>query len=454
MMLKISFLLLVTINIFAYTKTTDTKNLYFESEHFRTVAGKSYSESSVLENFSDKLLDAAEQSWETEIENLKFKKPKNTDTKKIDIYIGNRSSFNYETQSYEIISSSYAGWATSYPSDDTPYFLINPELTNEQLKVTISHEFFHTIQYTYFDEKSLSNDKWFRNIWWLEATAVLMEDEVYDEINDYINFLSPFFDASYKNFEIYNGSHEYSMVIFAKYIREKYGIKIIKDTFSLIDKSENDGYFEILNSLLINDYNSSMPLALNEFAKWVLDSNKYFVDGRLYPTLKHYKNNDNILIEKGGIKIIDNLISGWNMVTLTNDNITNLDISNLDVIWSYKNGIWKNSINKEIKDCNSSMGYWVKTNAISSLNYTYFDTSTNNILNIDNNWSLLGTTRKIDLSSLDTQPILIWQYNDNKWFVYSNDATLFRKLEELNYPILETILPYSSYWIKKISSYQ
>ena len=70
-----------------------------------------------------------------------------------------------------------------------------------------------------------------KNIWWLEATSVLVEDEVYDDINDYINFLSPFFNASYRSFELKNGSHEYSMAIFAKFLIEYYEIELIKKKF-------------------------------------------------------------------------------------------------------------------------------------------------------------------------------------------------------------------------------
>ena len=293
-------------SLFAYDKTTDSKNVYYSSEHFRTVIGLSYINSTSLESFSDKILLAAEKSWNIEVEQFGFKHPINTDIKKIDIYIGNKSAYNYETKSYETISSSYAGWAVSYPSDNTPYFLLNPSLTDNQLKVTISHEFFHTIQFAYFDEKKIDDLKWKKNIWWLESTAVLMEDEVYDEINDYINFLEPFFKKSYLSFEIYNGSHEYAMVIFAKYLREKYGLQIFKDTFKKIETSKDDGYFEILDILLKTDYNTNMEIELGQFAIWVSNAIEHFKDGNLYPTLIKFNLKDNKVISKGGILCLNN----------------------------------------------------------------------------------------------------------------------------------------------------
>ena len=59
-------------------------------------------------------------------------------------------------------------------------------INDNQIKVTISHEFFHTIQYAYFDETKIDYNKWEKAIWWLEATSVLMEDEVYNDVNDYL----------------------------------------------------------------------------------------------------------------------------------------------------------------------------------------------------------------------------------------------------------------------------
>ena len=76
--------------------------------------------------------------------------------------------------------------------------MLNPNLEEDILKVTIAHEFFHTIQYSYFFGNILNE-----NIWWLEATATLMEDEVYDSIDDYINYMNNFFNSSHKSFELY-----------------------------------------------------------------------------------------------------------------------------------------------------------------------------------------------------------------------------------------------------------
>jgi hypothetical protein len=72
---------------------------------------------------------------------------------------------------------------------------------------------------------------WYKNIWFLEATAVLMEDEVFDDVNDYVNYLRSYLNNTNSSIEKYNSSIEYGKVIFAKYLREKYGLEFIKQIF-------------------------------------------------------------------------------------------------------------------------------------------------------------------------------------------------------------------------------
>jgi len=290
---------------FSYDKSFDAKNVYFMSEHFRTVAGVLHVNSPEIEELAGDILDIAEKTWSVEVERLGFLAPRNTDKKHIDIYIGNKGAYNSETQSIESIPSSYAGWATSYPSDNTPFFVLNPNIDLKTLEITIAHEFFHTIQYAYFDETKIDEPKWFKNIWWLEATAVLLEDEVYDDVNDYVTFLSSFYEQSYKNIEIYDGTHEYATAIYAKFFKEKYGFEIIKESLRRIESSGDKGYFEILDDILRSDYNSSMQEALKEFSLWVYNGS--FEEGYLYPTIKKYPLSSSRKVEKGGILVLENL---------------------------------------------------------------------------------------------------------------------------------------------------
>ena len=86
----------------------------------------------------------------------------------------------------------------------------------ENLKVTSAHEFFHAIQYGY--------DGWEYG-WVKEATAVWMEEFIYDEINDCYQYLSMFLENPYDPFN-YDTEHGYGSYIYFSYITEHWAPEI------------------------------------------------------------------------------------------------------------------------------------------------------------------------------------------------------------------------------------
>jgi hypothetical protein len=360
----------------------------------------------IVTNLDDDKMNATsikviEPTKTTTQESVDKEESKTVQTKAIE----NKQAYNYETNQYETIPSNYAGWATSYPSDNTPNFVMNPSISDELLKVTISHEFFHTIQYAYFDETQINDTKWTNNIWWLEATAVIMEDEVYDDIDDYINYLDDFFNKSYKNIETYDGSHEYSMAIFAKYIKEKYGLTIIKESLSKIETSGDDGFFEIIDDLLQSYYNSSIQIALNEFANWVLYKDEYFEEGSLYPNITKFDSSYKDNIEKGGILIIDDI----------------------DAILTYR-------VPKVYEENKYTMQSSITQEYISSL---------------DNGWHLLGTENNITNVSIFDNIQIVWQYKNDKWKAYSQQEIYKNAISDANISTFDQIDKNSGFWILK-----
>lgn len=289
----------------AYSKSADENNIYYESPNFRVIAGVSYENSLLTKELAYKILDNAELSWLQLVQTQGFKTPNGYGHRKTDIYIGDRSAYIDEFGIYVTIGSSYAGW-TNYYEDKTPYIVINPRLDSDNLKATIAHEFFHCIHYAYFDAEVIVDQKWNKSVWWLEATAMMAEDEVFDELNLYIGYLYSFFNYSYKSIETYNGIHEYAMVVFAKYIKERFGIELIKESFSMIMQEQFDGYFDVLDYLLQRDFDSSMKKALHKFAKWVYKPQDFFEEGDIYPTLRKYNLNNINTVGKGGIVVFEN----------------------------------------------------------------------------------------------------------------------------------------------------
>jgi len=142
---------------------------------------------------------------------------------------------------------------TSYMEIRNNYdgFPTNTEIEN--IQVTAAHEFFHAIQLGY--------DGW-EKTWLLESTAVWMEDEVYDDVNDYYQYLQIWFNephialdySPYHNYDPnYNpefdtgGSeyHWYGSCIFFRYISEHIGdYSLIRNIFenSILYNSNDADY--------------------------------------------------------------------------------------------------------------------------------------------------------------------------------------------------------------------
>jgi hypothetical protein len=90
-----------------------------------------------------------------------------------------------------------------------------PRTPTANLKVTAAHELFHATQFAY----DYNEDAWF-----MEATAVWAEDEVYDSINDNLQYLaeSPLRQPGQSLDQFGDGLRQYGEWIFFRYLSERY----------------------------------------------------------------------------------------------------------------------------------------------------------------------------------------------------------------------------------------
>ena len=220
----------------------DEYNYFVYTSHFRIIVGKSYKDFVSVKDLISFISSVAETVWQKEIEELGFRKPKNSDKYFIDIYIGNKGAYNPVEGEYVRISSSYAGFATAYP-DGTPYFIVNPDVPDSIIKVTLAHEFFHTVQFSYYDFLSLSDDLFYKNLWWLEATAVWMESVVFPEVKDYTKFINGWIETCYYDITTANGEHEYGESVIPVYLFSENStatVEIVKKSFELFEDHEDE----------------------------------------------------------------------------------------------------------------------------------------------------------------------------------------------------------------------
>jgi hypothetical protein len=476
---------------------SDSHNVFKYSGHFRVIFGKEYNNSIITNNLADKILNISNYVWQKEIVNFGFKPPRNSDYYYIDIYIANKNSYNPET-GYISIPSYYAGYASFY-SNGTPYFIINPDNGDDINEVTIAHEFFHTIQYAY-DLDSVSQDIWNKNVWFLEATAVMMEDEVYDNVNDYFNYLPYYLNYTNYPLEYYNRGIEYGKVLFAKFIKEKFGLEKIKKIFE--DYETNETILDDLQKEF--DFNKLML----DFGKCLANLHTCFEEGENYPNIKYYSENNlanigkygilflnegnqsylasvnnqylqedfngnfnkKININENGLIVINkqndtmnsNILlknnfsgikikKGWNLISNIFANELNLTTMEGIIFWVYRNGKYQaysnlttfkkaiHNINVEMENdfINKNEGFWVYSNKDVNVGINKIELADNNIT-LQNGWQIVGFSSAFEPKYINAK--IIWEYDKN-WSYYS-------EYEDLNYSKIKIMSPLKGYFIK------
>ncbi len=111
------------------------------------------------------------------------------------------------------------------------------------IKVTVAHEFKHAIQYEANEWSGENGQRETGN--WLEMDATLMEEVVYDNVNDYYNYIT--WDSSiFNNPEggFYPGSYEH--ITWALYFEEKFGSQFWVDVWKTI---KDNPYISMIDAI-------------------------------------------------------------------------------------------------------------------------------------------------------------------------------------------------------------
>ena len=140
---------------------------------------------------------------------------------KMDIYlanVGSRGYYGYCNSDEKIspdLNARHDGWAYCVLDND---YSSNEFPTNtpvENLEVTAAHELFHAVQFAY---------DYYEDSWFMEATATWAEDELYDNVDDNLQYLpeSPLAQpgSSMDHFDNF-GVQQYGDWIFFRYLTEQ-----------------------------------------------------------------------------------------------------------------------------------------------------------------------------------------------------------------------------------------
>ncbi len=182
------------------------------------------------------------------------------------IYFTQLAYYGITRPNYSDIESLPGENYTSYIEVENDY-LGFPTDGLDGLRVTAAHEFHHAIQLGY-------NVRW-DDSYFYEMTSTWMEEVIYPDINDYLNYLDDFFNSvSNTSFDQYSGFYPYANSLYLQMLQSNYDIEIVRLIWDNI-KSEMP-LTAIANAL--ETYDSSWPSSLGEYGLWL-----YYTGDRAIP---------------------------------------------------------------------------------------------------------------------------------------------------------------------------
>ncbi|MDQ6984247.1 MAG: hypothetical protein Q9M44_05995 [Ghiorsea sp.] len=266
--------------------------------------------------FVQQLATEADNVWATEIVTMGYSAPPSDGSgggdAKYDIYlleVGSTGVYGYVTSDATTASGPYPRGRFSHMVVDNDFSGF-PQAPLEAAKVTLAHEFFHSIQFGYDPTEFPA---------FLESSATWMEDKVYPTIKDNLQYIGePFVDANgdgqYSSGETFtdrngnglresgsqdypelhldsfglseNGLEQYGRFMWIRYLSDKHGVNgdaLIKNILTKIGQTAgNNTYAAIDTALQAAPYNTTLAAAFHEFGIWNIDILKY-QSGTDYP---------------------------------------------------------------------------------------------------------------------------------------------------------------------------
>ncbi|MFL2982860.1 MAG: T9SS type A sorting domain-containing protein [Candidatus Neomarinimicrobiota bacterium] len=223
----------------------------YETEHFKF--HYTFDGTDAIEDmeYVTKMGHIFEQVWSFHIDTMGFDIPPLDANGFYEIRIENLPSFYFGyavALGNESTCDSYIKMRNSYSSSQ-----FSGQSEENNIKVTAVHEFFHAIQFNYNCYAVT------QSLWFLEATAVWSEDELYDNINDLYRYMPNWFSNPDKAISE-SSNHMYGSFIFFQYIDEHLGgyetIRAFWEKSRELANTNRDVTNNAINSVL-ESFNSS-----------------------------------------------------------------------------------------------------------------------------------------------------------------------------------------------------
>jgi hypothetical protein len=170
-------------------------------------------------------------------------------------------------------------------------------------RVAAAHEFFHSVQFA-IDAGEIEGDFPDWNPAWIEMSATFMEEEHYDEINDYYNYLLFFYDVPQwslrtgtiqgsQPIDYWRNLHMYGSVVFPIFLSERYGSGIVKSIWDGCGTVAGPNWWLAADDAIKSHSGDTRDLEdeFQEFALWNLFTRNrakpadYFLEGDAYDSV-------------------------------------------------------------------------------------------------------------------------------------------------------------------------
>lgn len=171
---------------------------------------------------------------------------------------------NSKWRCYSVIDNDFKGYASSYLHG---------------AKVTVAHEYHHAIQIGRYINKYTTEGYYY------EISSVAMEEFVYDEINDYYNFMGSYFQKPYKMLSSNSG---YNTGHWNMFLEQRFGQDILVRIWELMAEG-NESLVAMSTAIMENG--SNLKTEFSTFGVWNYftgvnaNPDLYFEEGEFYPAI-------------------------------------------------------------------------------------------------------------------------------------------------------------------------
>ncbi len=243
-----------------------------------------------------------DRAWQVEVDSLGFQPPPDSSSNPRNhypVYCKAIRDYGQTVLDYQIPFSNRKAFVTHVEINVDFSFVHYPGVTDPIVRdsmaiaVTAAHEFNHALQSGY-NLWSDASGSWFQDIWFIESSAVYMEEVVADEVNDYLNYLDDYFRECHHSIDEDRYSlADYGKVPFEIMLGKMFGRDITRRIWEKIVEVRAIPATE----KVMAEEATSLQNVFPELAKWFYYTGdrargEYFPDAALFPSVPPVSLND------------------------------------------------------------------------------------------------------------------------------------------------------------------